>query len=180
MHPCHRYFFALRPPVTEARRIGLVRDRLLLEGGTPVSNDRLHLTLAITNDYAAEPRDVADRMLAIGDTLDGDRFGIALDRASGGAGSIALRPSQRAAALTTLQHRLDAQLRYWGLRRKGWEFNPHVTLGYRKGPVFLEPIAPIAWEAQELVLIHSLVGRTQHVELGRWLMVRKQLELFSG
>lgn len=179
MQPCHRFFFALHPPLTEARRIGLVRDRLI-PAGTPVSNDRLHVTLAITGDYAAPPQDVIDRLLSIGDAIEGDPFPLSLDRASGGAESVALRPSRRPGALTTLQHRLDAQLRYWGLRRESWEFNPHVTLGYRSGRAFLEPIAPIAWEADEVVLIHSVVGRTRHIELGRWMLVRRQLELFSS
>jgi RNA 2',3'-cyclic 3'-phosphodiesterase len=179
MQPCHRFFFALRPPLAEARRIGLVRDRLVPEG-VPVLNDRLHVTLAITRDYAAPAHDVAERLQAIGDRIDGDPFTLSLDRLSGGTESVALRPSRRPPALAALQQRLDAELRYWGLRRDGWEFNPHVTLGYRRGGVFIEPVAPITWEAREMVLIHSIVGRTQHVELGRWMLVRRQLELFSG
>jgi len=179
MQPCHRYFFALKPPLAEGRRIGLVRDRLL-PTGTPVANERLHMTLAITGDYAVPPRDVEERLLAIGGRIDADPFPLSLDRASGNARSVALRPCRRPPALAALQHALDAPFRYWGLRREGWEFNPHVTLGYRDGPVFIEPIAPIAWEARELVLVHSIVGRTRHAELGRWPLVRRQLELFSG
>lgn len=179
MQPCHRFFFAVRPPVIESRRIGLVRDHLL-QGGTPVANDRLHLTLAITGDYAARPDDVIDRMLAIGGATAGDPFALTLDRASGSAGSIALRPSHRPAALSALHRTLDSQLRYWGLAREGWTFNPHVTLGYRSGRVFIEPVAPIGWQVHEMVLIHSVVGKTCHVELGRWALARQQLDLFSG
>ncbi len=30
------------------------------------------------------------------------------------------------------------------------------------------PVWPVSWRADAFVLIHSLVGLTEHVELGRW------------
>lgn len=179
MQPCHRLFFALQPPIAEARRMGLIRDAL---GGTrtPVANERLHVTLGITNDYATLPHDLVHRARQIGDSIAGDPFALCLDRLSAGARSVALRPSRRPPALTALQKRIDDLMLYWGMRRGDWSFSPHVTLAYREGPVFLEPVAPVAWEAREIVLIHSLVGAARHIELGRWPLVRHQLELFQG
>ena len=98
---------------------------------------------------------------------------------SGNGRTIALRPSRTPPGLTALQHQLDAQMRYWNVRRPGWTFNPHLTLVYRPHQEFLRPIEPLIWEAAELVLIHSLVGRTQHRVIGRWPLRRRQMELLG-
>lgn len=175
----HRLFFALRPSRIEANLTGLFRD-MVDSALTPVTNDRLHMTMGITGDFATFPQDVAERMTAIGDGLAGDRFVLAIDRLSGSDRSIALRPGKRPPALSALQKQIDDLLRYWNLMRSGWSFNPHVTLGYRAGLSFLEPVTPLVWDVREIVLIHSLVGATRHVELGRWPLMRRQLDLFSG
>jgi 2'-5' RNA ligase len=44
----------------------------------------------------------------------------------------------------------------------------HVTLGYTKKAIVEEVIAPIQWTVNEVVLIHSLVGKSQYKFLGRW------------
>lgn len=178
MQHCHRLFFALKPSQIEANLTGLIRDAATSELD-PVINGRLHLTLGITADYAAYPQDVAQRMTTIGEHLAGDPFPLSLDRLSGSERSIALRPNKRPPALSAIQKQIDDQLRYWNLMRTGWSFSPHVTLGYRTGLSFLRPITPFAWEVQDVVLIHSVVGATRHIELARWPLVRRQLDLFS-
>lgn len=174
----HRYFFALRPPEPIALRAGLLRNAFGEAGGC-VGDDRLHLTLGITDDFAERPAAVVDRLLGIGDAVDGEPFALALDRLSGNGRTIALRPSRVPPGLNMLQRQLDQQMLYWNVRRPGWTFNPHLTLVYRPHQEFLRPIEPLAWEAMELVLIHSLVGRTRHIELGRWPLQRRQMELLG-
>jgi 2'-5' RNA ligase len=178
MQHCHRLFFALKPSPIEANLTGLIRDAAASELD-PVINGRLHLTLGITSDYAAYPQDVAQRLASIGEHLAGDPFLLPLDRLSGSERSIALRPNKRPAALSALQKQIDDQLRYWNLMRTGWSFNPHVTLGYRAGLSFLRPITPLIWDIRDLVLIHSVVGATRHIELSRWPLARRQFDLFS-
>lgn len=176
MQHCHRLFFALKPSRIEANLTGLFRDAT----GIPlevVANDRLHLTLGITSDYAAFPTDVAQRLLTIGEHLAGDPFVLTLDRLSGSERSVALRPNKRPPALSAMQKQIDDQLRYWNLMRTNWSFNPHVTLGYRPGLSFLKPVTPVEWDVHDVVLIHSVVGATRHNELGRWPLVRRQLDL---
>lgn len=175
---CHRLFFAALPSATERALTGLQRDRLddIL---TPVANDRLHMTLGITNDYARFPEEVADRMLAIGAEVSADPFHMKLDRLSAGARSVALRPSRRAPALHEAQRQLHHGMTYWSILRDEWSFNPHVTLGYRDGDHFLMPIAPVEWDVREIVLVHSLVGDTRHAVLGRWRLQANQ-QSFAG
>jgi 2'-5' RNA ligase len=178
MQHCHRLFFAVKPSLIESRLTGLFRDSVEPRLD-PVVNGRLHMTLGITNDFMTLPHDMVQRMLGVGEALAGDPFTLSLDRLSGSERSIALRPNKRPAPLSALQKQIDDQLRYWNLVRTGWSFNPHVTLGYRAGLSFLEPITPLEWQMHDVVLIHSMVGATQHIELGRWQLVRRQFDLFS-
>lgn len=178
MDVLHRYFFALRPTEAVARRAGMVRDAFADAGGC-VSDERLHVTLGISDDFAERPAAVVDRLLAIGDAVDAEPFALSLDRLSGNGRTIALRPSRTPPGLTALHRQLDAQMRYWNVRRPGWSFNPHMTLLYRPHQEFIRPIEALAWEAAELVLIHSLVGRNQHRALGRWPLERRQMELLG-
>jgi 2'-5' RNA ligase len=47
-------------------------------------------------------------------------------------------------------------------------FKPHVTL--LRDPLRAKPLRvnPIVWTVRDFVLIHSLLGQTKHVHLGRW------------
>lgn len=169
----HRLFFALRIADCAKRRVAGHRDDL---GCAPsiVSDDRLHMTLAITDDYPQLPHPEVDTMLAIGSHLAASPVPLRLDQLSGGRGSVALRPSRRIKALTelagTLRHRMIAA----GLLRPRWRCHPHVTLLYRKGQAFTRTVDPICWIATDVVLIHSIVGAHRHIELGRWPLVERQ------
>ncbi|CAM5466089.1 hypothetical protein [Rhodanobacter lindaniclasticus] len=47
-------------------------------------------------------------------------------------------------------------------------FEPHVTLAYDARKVAIGPVAPVVWRVEEFVLIHSLLGQTRRLRLGRW------------
>jgi RNA 2',3'-cyclic 3'-phosphodiesterase len=174
----HRYFFALLPPLREARRIGLIRDRLA-DVRTPVETLRLHLTLAITGDYPEAGAATQSRLIEIGSSVSAAPFALRLDRLSAGGTTYALRPSQRPARLRALQAPLQERLARSALLRARWSFNPHVTLGYHAGrPSFEDAVEPIEWRAEELVLIHSMVGAHRHEMLGRWPLIERQASLF--
>ena len=176
MDVLHRYFFALQPPEGIVRRAAMLRDAFAENGGI-VRSERLHMTLAITDDYRERPARVVDRLLAIGDMVDAEPVPLSFDRLAGNGGVIALRAGRVPPALGLLQRQLDNQMRYWNVRRPNWNFNPHMTLVYRPHQEFIRPVEPLAWEATDLVLIHSLVGRGVHNELGRWPLERRQMEL---
>ncbi|MGH8283840.1 MAG: 2'-5' RNA ligase family protein [Gammaproteobacteria bacterium] len=48
------------------------------------------------------------------------------------------------------------------------EFTPHVTLLYGNNVMKPQSIEPIGWTVREFVLVHSLLGRTEHRVLERW------------
>lgn len=169
----HRLFFALRIAARVLGVVSGVRDSL---GPAPsiVPDSRLHITLGITNDYPDLPPAVVDRLLAIAGTIAAAPVPVRLDRLSGGGGTIALRPSRRIAALTTLTAELHRRMAAAELLRTAWRCQPHVTLLYRADAPFTRAIPPLCWTATEFVLIHSMIGAHRHVELGRWPLVERQ------
>ena len=177
----HRPFFALVPPRPLARRVAAAAGWFQRgPGGLPA--ERLHLTLFILDDMVELPPDVTDALRDIGASLRLAPFEVVLDMASGGGRSIALRPSHRNDSLARLHGLLADGARARGIaERPGYRFAPHMTLGYRIGESFSQRVAPVAWTADEIVLIDSHVGRTRHEVLGRWPLVDdggEQLSLF--
>jgi len=45
---------------------------------------------------------------------------------------------------------------------------PHLTLLYDARRVDEQPIDPIRWTVREFVLVHSLLGQTRYIPLGKW------------
>jgi 2'-5' RNA ligase len=177
----HRLFFALRPPIAQARQIANAASWFETEG-SPVAAGRLHVTMFILDDRFDLPASMIAALTGIGDAIAAAPVEIVLDRVGGGARSIALRPSRRIAALDALHRQLGERSRAAGIdQRAGYAFNPHMTLGYRDGRPFTMAVPPVAWTARELVLIHSHLGRTRHEVLGRWPLaaVDPQLVLFG-
>ncbi|MCM8731296.1 2'-5' RNA ligase family protein [Hephaestia sp. GCM10023244] len=167
--PQHRHFFALRPPPAEARRIAHAADRWFATTGTPVHRDRYHITLFAFPEHGEVPRGWEESLCEVGRTITAAPIAVTLDRLSGGHGPIVLRPSRRTAEWRALHRAIGDRVRAVGLRpRPDYRFQAHLTLGYRNGLALNEPIAPVAWRATDLVLIHSHVGLTRHDLVGRW------------
>lgn len=174
----HRPFFALRPPPSLARRIVAGTD--WFGGVRKLAAERLHITLFILDDMVEIPSALVDVLQAVGRSIDCPPVEVSLDVASGSGRSVALRPALRNPGLAALHDRIAASARRHGVvEREGYRFAPHMTLGYGDTVSFSRAIAPIAWVAEELVLIDSHAGRTRHEVLGRWrLDGGAQLSLF--
>lgn len=170
---CHRFFFGLQPPRRERALIGVHRDAIEGAHGH-VGNERIHLTLSITNDFECYPVQLESQLIAIGAEVATMPFEVSLDRLSGSARSVALRPSRRIGGLSDLHRQLDHGMTRRHLRRRDWSFSPHTTLAYRNGRPFQQPVTPIEWAATDFVLIHSEVGATRHTELARWPLISRQ------
>lgn len=110
-------------------------------------------------------------------SLDASPFTLVFDQAQGRGGGTAelycRRVPREAGRLIAAVRKvfLDVGLT---LKRKA---RPHVTLDYRwQGPDFDEPIPPIIWEVDHLLLIESVGG--MHIPHGNWPLVPCQGTLF--
>ena len=174
----HRPFFAIKPSRDAEDAIDAMR-RSHCPLGHPVRTEHAHVTLEIFDDHSFRPDALFAKLIAIGDAIDVPMFRLSLDRIAGTIRSVALRPGRRSAGLARLQSAIHAGVTTAGLRvRNGWSFSPHLTLGYRDGASFSRSIPAIAWDVEELVLIHSFVGQTRHEIIGRWPLA-PELPLFQ-
>lgn len=77
-----------------------------------------------------------------------------------------LRGDDGTIGLDILQQRLSDVLD--GQPGKARPFTPHVILLRDNYRVPEQRIEPIEWTVREVVLVHSLLGRTTHRHLARW------------
>ncbi|MFA6116427.1 MAG: 2'-5' RNA ligase family protein [Sphingomonas sp.] len=167
---CDRLLFLLRPPTPVAQHIDA--ECRILDLGKRVRTDYLHITLCKLDFLPRLPFWAVPLMQEIGASVAAPPFRIAVDRMTGGPDSVMLRPSERIAALFDLQARLAAAIgRVDRLRGHPYRFNPHITLFHRKGEPFEWQVDPISWQVEDLLLVHSRVGLTEHIILDRWPLV---------
>jgi len=169
----HRLFFALLPPPVLARQVATAAGWFEPEGRA-LAAERLHVTMFILDDRPSRPDALVHALKAIGRSVDRGPVAVTLDRATGSRRSVVLRPAHRHPALHDLHARLGELARERRIApRERHGFAPHMTLGYRDGEPFTQPVSPVGWLARELVLIDSHVGRTRHEVLGRWPLVAR-------
>lgn len=175
-----RLFFALFPDADAAGNMlelgAGFKSRLRLAGELH-GQKRLHLTLDLLGDFAGKPLDTVQAAEAAAGALAAQcsSFTVSLDRVvsfsrgqksrplvlkEGGAGSPELAEFRR-----RLWDALAAAGVPGGSRSS---FTPHVTLLYDAQPVPEEAVGAIAWQAHELVLVHSMMKQTRYDMLGRW------------
>jgi 2'-5' RNA ligase len=171
-----RLFFAIFPDAATADRIARTAGRLKAENGLrgrPLQTGRFHLTLHHVDDYHGLPRDVVSAICRAAETVRFAPFEVEFDRAmsfSGRSGNrpFVLRGGDGLSTLEAFQSRLVQVLIQARAGRRPGKFVPHVTLLYDNMVVQERPIEPIRWMVGEFVLVHSLLGQTQHVPLARW------------
>jgi len=174
--PPDSLFFAIRPESIAATLDHLAlgfRARHAL-AGRPLGANRFHVSLHCLGQYFGLPRSLVDRARAAAMSLVAPPFNVEFDRVlsfsrgarerplvlCGGTGLIALKAFQR---------NLGQALANAGLGRFRTEgFTPHVTLLYDRQMVAEQRVEPVSWTVDEFVLVHSLVGKSQHRVLGRW------------
>ena len=172
-----RYFFALYPPLDVASGVGQIaleqRKGRGLQG-KPLLTDRFHVTLLHLGDYAEERPDIVSAAQAVAENLRADAFDICFDRVASFARKAAKAPlvlqgSEGVHDVIAFQQKLANAMKRSSLHRlaKG-SFTPHMTLLYDDQTVAEEPVQPVGWNVREFVLVRSLIGKTQHIVLGRW------------
>ncbi|MED5615178.1 MULTISPECIES: RNA 2',3'-cyclic phosphodiesterase [unclassified Janthinobacterium] len=151
---CPRLFYALWPDA--ATRAALAAWQARLEG-KPVRADKLHLTLAFLGQ---RPASELPALLGILEHMPARAMPLLFDHAShftqlALAWAALARPSP---ALLDLRAACMQRLAEQGLapRFEHDRFTPHVTLARQAPQPAIEDFAPIAWQADELVLVESL------------------------
>src|SRR5882757_3554690 len=134
--------------------------------------DRYHISLfSFGEHYGLPPRLVSEVMKAAA-AIEASPFDVALDRAmsfhGGNQRPLVLCGGDGVAKLIALQRVIDVAMQKARLGRAKQQFVPHVTLLYDRDGIEEQPIERIGWTVTEFVLIHSLLGRSQYIPLGRW------------
>ncbi len=174
--PTDRLFFGLFPPPEVAARITVAGEQLRGRNGLRarlLHEERFHITLFHIGDYVGLPCEAVARAGQAAADLVAHPFEVKLDRAASFRNGpfVLLGGEADLAPVLAFRHALGQAIARTGLKTRSslTQFKPHVTLLYAPGVVVEEQaVAPIQWTAREIVLIHSLLGQTTHIPLGRW------------
>lgn len=175
-----RLFFALMPDAPAIERI----ERLIHElrrdhglKGKALGASRFHVTLHLVGNFRGFPQEVADAACAAAQPLTViPAFKLCFDR----VGSFARRPRNMPLVLLGEEGVMAAKAFQQALGKAmarageghgdAAHYTPHLTLLYDDTHVAPRAIEPIGWTAQEFVLVRSLIGRSRHEVLARWLL----------
>ncbi|MBS0520177.1 MAG: 2'-5' RNA ligase family protein [Proteobacteria bacterium] len=168
--PTDRLFWAILPPPEVAERIADLAGRLRAGHGLtgrPLETAHFHVTLSHMGDGVGLPEaGVIEAMTARAAGVAMPPFRVAFDRAlSFRNGAFVLGGDDSVIGLEILQQRLTDALD--GRPLPARRFTPHLTLLRDNQIVPEHPVEPIEWTVRELVLVHSLLGRTRHRSLAR-------------
>jgi len=171
-----RLFLALQPPADAWPALRHIeRQQRQLHGlqGRALRDEHLHITLQHLQDHEELPADWIARAGMAVERVDRQAFALRFDRVMSFARRSDNRPfvllaQEGLQALITLQRALGEAMKSVGFLKVDRGFTPHVTLLYDSQQVPMQPVDAVEWQAQEIVLIHSLLGRTQHRVLARW------------
>jgi 2'-5' RNA ligase len=166
-----RLFLAALPDADTADRIAETARHLRIShglAGKPLRLEHLHVTLHhVADSRSAPPGDLIDILKERIGAVSMPAFRVSFDRAeSFRNGALVLRGDDGTIGLDVLQQRLSDALD--GQPGKARPFTPHVTLLRDNYCVPEQRIEPIEWTVREVVLVHSLLGRTTHRHLARW------------
>jgi RNA 2',3'-cyclic 3'-phosphodiesterase len=170
-----RIFFAALPDEKTAARIHALAETLKRAntfGGNLILPEHLHVTLFHLGDWASLPEEIVRLAKEAAALVDVPAFDVAFQRSESFRNSTGVYPfvlSGDEAQWRALHVRLGASLKNVGLggATQGI-FKPHITLLRDKLRAAPNPIAPIRWTVKDFVLVHSLLGKTTHIHLGRW------------
>ena len=170
-----RIFFACLPDERTAARIHAVAEDMKRDKGFEAAlilPEHLHVTLFHLGDWHAVPDTIVELAKGAAATVRAAALEVAFGRMESFSNRTGIYPfvlTGDAAQWRTLHDALGAALKKAGLgAATQGEFAPHVTLTYDKLRAKPAKVEPIVWTVRDFVLIHSVLGKTQHVHLGRW------------
>lgn len=164
----HRLYFALKPSEAAVAGIAAVRAQLGV-AASHVADERLHVELFALDLPMTPPPGLIAEMGRVAARLGGAALRIEFGELAGDGAVTALLPGSPMPVLRAFQQRLALALAGAGIwPGRGFGFEPRLILAHGQQHSFRRAIRPVSWRANELVLVHSLTGLTEHVVLGRW------------
>ena len=164
-----RLFLAIVPPAEVAERIARLTRHLKIGHeltGKPLQPEHLHVTLCHLGDGGGVPTDVVAMATERAASIAMPSFKVGFDRVgSFKNGAFVLRGDESLIGLEILQQRLSDS--FDGRPQRARAFTPHMTLLRDAHRVPDHDIEPIEWEVKDIVLVHSLLGKTTHRHLAR-------------
>ncbi|MBO9670381.1 MAG: hypothetical protein J7485_07685 [Sphingobium sp.] len=156
------YVMAKPPPDVQAQIVALPRND---PGRGP---ELLHVTLVSLLDLHYAPPDALPATIAALDSFEGTAFPLRFDRIE----------NRKAVTLRTRDPLIEARAFQKALINHllacrapimlGTTPEPHVTINYKGDRLNAQKMPPIGWLVEEIILMESIVGKTTHVEHGRW------------
>jgi 2'-5' RNA ligase len=171
VRPTDRLFFAVIPDEKTVEAICSERRKFCEKiglSGVEVLPEHLHVTLWHVGDDIVPPTSgEIDALMQRASAVEAPPFEISFRRAKSlGRGAFVLFGGKGSASLAAISARLRDVLTRPGAEKKR-PFMPHMTLLRSETIVPPRAIKPIAWTAREIVLVHSLLGKTIHRHIGR-------------
>ena len=156
------YVMAKPPPEVAARIAALPRN------DPKRGPELLHVTLLKLFDLHHAPPDWLPAVIAALDAFEGHSLPARLrpdrDPQGGNAPHPRPLPEARAFQAALVRHLLERRAPLM----LGTTPEPHLTINYRDDRLGSRKIDPIGWTVNEILLVESVVGKTTHVEHGRW------------
>lgn len=169
--PTDRLFFAVLPPAAVAERIAALGHRLqaqLALRGNLRPTPNLHVTLHHLGDFVGLPPSLVESARLAAGRVRHEPVQACFAQAGSFKGGPFVLFAEPDGGMRQLHVALGEQLAACGIGRAERSFVPHLTLLYDPRTVAAVTIEPVHWPVHDLVLIHSLLGRSQYRELGRW------------
>jgi 2'-5' RNA ligase len=176
-----KFFFAVFPDQSAAARIVELAWRLCDTHrlrGIPHQKSRFHCSLYAFDDRDGARGDVVAKAKEAGGIVAASPFRVSFDGVMSFSGSKDDKPfvlvgEDGVIGLVRLHASLCTALRKLGFRPRGHSaFTPHVTLLYDSKCIATQPVEPISWTVDEIVLVLSHTGQTRYELLGRWKLSR--------
>lgn len=174
----HNYFFALSPGHDVRQQLSKCAEELRARkdlNGSWIASERYHLTLHHLGQYPEVHPDLVSRAMLAASKTRAKPFDLVLDQFMCFDSRTGKYPCVAAAA----KEQPDLN-NFWQLLRSNLiavrlgdklasSLKPHAELLYNRQPLGEpSPITPVHWHVSDFVLIESLVGKSQYIELGRW------------
>lgn len=152
------YVMAKPPPEVQAQIAALPRN------DPSRGVHLLHVTLISLYDLHYAPPEWLPATIAALDGFAAAPFALRFDRIENRK-AVTLRTREPRAFQKALVNHL---LREKAPIMDGTTPEPHITINYRGDRLGAQKTPPIGWTVDEIILTESIVGKTTHVEHGRW------------